>query len=313
MAHYTTADQIDLNVLAERYALTKLSIAPLSGGAANSSFRLNAGETQYVLTALDNHDEHTASALVRHTQALHHLGLPTSKIVPAVDGSLVTPIEGRLLVLKEWISGSIQQPLAVALLPEAGEFLARLHALPPQTEGMEDVPVGTRRLSEEHFAAVPSFTDQTFAAWLTDRLERIRAAEVGDQREPRLVHGDLFDDNIVVRDDGHLSVLDWETISLDDPLLDLGMAAVGLAQDDAGLLSGERLEALVSGYEKARPLTMSERAALHLEIEHAALIIGFHRYYRHNVRFPSPERATYHLAMVRFAESVADSTRRILD
>jgi len=41
-----------------------------------------------------------------------------------------------------------------------------------------------------------------------------------------------------------------------------------------------------------------------LEIEHAALIIGFHRYYRHNVRFPNPAKAKYHEAMVRFAESV---------
>ncbi|PZH17852.1 hypothetical protein C1I97_04505 [Streptomyces sp. NTH33] len=306
MAHYTTADQIDLNTLAERYELTNPSVVPLPGGAANSSFRLTTGQGCYVLTALDNHDERTASALARHTQALYRLGLPTSRLVPATDGSLVTTVNGSRFVLKEWISGRIQQPLPLALLPEAGEFLANLHALPPQTEGLEDVPVGARRLSAVHLAAIPGFTDRKFAGWLTDRLGRIRAAEAGARREPCLVHGDLFDDNIVVRDDGHLSVLDWETISLDDPLLDLGMAAVGLAQDGAGLLSHERLEALLCGYEKKRPLAVADRAALPLEIEHAALIIGFHRYYRHNVRFPNPERATYHLEMVTFAGSVAD-------
>lgn len=312
MALYTTADQIDLPTVTERYALTNPSIITLSGGAANSSFRLDADQGQYVLTALDNHDEYTAFALARHTQALHRLGLPTSKIVRARNGSLVIPVDDRLLVLKEWISGSVRQPLPHALLPEAGEFLAHLHALPPQAEGLEDVPVGTRRLSAEHLTTIPGFTDQRFATWLTNRLERIRKAEADDRREPRLVHGDLFDDNIVVRDDGHISILDWETISLDDPLLDLGMAAVGLAQDDAGLLSGERFEALLCGYEKTHPLTMADRAALPLEIEHAALIIGFHRYYRHNVRFPNPGRATYHLAMVAFAESVADHSRGVV-
>ena len=312
MAHYTTADDIDLTTVAERYALTNPAIAPLSGGAANSSFRLDSDQGRYVLTALDNHDEHTAYALARHTQALHRLGLPTSKIVVAQDGSLVTQFDDRLLVLKEWISGSVQQPLPLALLPEAGEFLARLHALPPQAEGMEDVPAGARRLSAEHLATIPDFTDRRFAAWLANRLERARAAEADNRREPRLVHGDLFDDNIVVRDDGHVSVLDWETISVDDPLLDLGMAAVGLAQDDTGVLSCRRLEALLRGYEKTRSLTLPERSTLPLEIEHAALIIGFHRYYRHNVRFPNPQRATYHLAMVRFVESVPDGTKRAL-
>jgi homoserine kinase type II len=312
VAQYTTADQINLPAVAERYALSNPSLAPLSGGAANSSFRLNADQGEYVLTALDNHDERTATALARHTQALHRLGLPTSKIIPATDSSLVTPVDDRLVVLKEWISGSIEQPLSTALLSEAGEFLAMLHALPPQAEGLEDVPVAARRLSAEHLAAIPGFTDQKFAAWLTDRLERIREAEADTRREPRLVHGDLFDDNIVVRDDGHLSVLDWETISLDDPLLDLGMAAVGLAQDEAGLLSRERLDALLCGYEKTRPLTRAERTALPLEIEHAALIIGFHRYYRHNVRFPNTERATYYLKMVRFAESAPNGARGLL-
>ncbi|MFF8591343.1 phosphotransferase [Streptomyces sp. NPDC015220] len=312
MAHYTTAEQIDLTTLAARYKLTDPSIVPLPGGAANSSFRLSAGRGCYVLTALDNHDEHSASALARHTQALHRLGLPTSRIVPAADGSLITHVNGRRFVLKEWISGRVQQPLPLALLSEAGEFLADLHALPPRADGLEDVPVGARRLSAAHLAAIPDFTDREFADWLTGRLERILAAEAGARREPCLVHGDLFDDNIVVRDDGHLSVLDWETISLDDPLLDLGMAAVGLAQDGAGLLSSERLEALLGGYEKKRPLTVTDRAALPLEIEHAALIIGFHRYYRHNVRFPNPERVTYHLEMVTFAQSVADGARGLV-
>ncbi|MDQ0407495.1 phosphotransferase [Streptomyces sp. NPDC000349] len=306
MAHYTTADQIDVAVVADRYGLTSPSLAPLSGGAANSSFRLACDEGEYVLTSLDNHDEATATTLARHTRALHRLGLPTSEVVSATDGSLVVPLGDRLLVLKKWIAGAVEQPLPLALLPEAGSLLARLHALAPDAEDLDDVPVSARRLSQEHVAAISGFADQEFAQWLTSRLARVRSAEADSHRVPCLIHGDLFDDNVIVREDGGLSVLDWETISLDDPLLDLGMAAVGLAQDSAGLLDTERFHALLDGYEKTRPLTAVDRAILPLEIEHAALIIAFHRYYRHNVRFPNPQRATYHRAMVRYTESVGD-------
>ncbi|MEU2182542.1 phosphotransferase [Streptomyces thermolilacinus] len=312
MAHYTTADQIDLTFVAERYALTSPSLVPLSGGAANSSFRLTSDQGVYVLTSLDNHDEDSAASLARHTGALHRLGVPTSKVVPAADGALITRNGERLLILKEWIGGAVRQPLPVPLLPEAGRLLARLHDLEPHAEGLDDVPQGTRRLSGEQLAALPGFGDREFAEWLAARLGRIRAAEAQNRRKPCLVHGDLFDDNLIVRDDGGLSVLDWETISLDDPLLDLGMAAVGLAQDEAGLLSAERLTALLGGYEEVRPLSGTDRAMLPLEIEHAALIIAFHRYYRHNVRFPNPERATYHRAMVRFTESVESGAREAL-
>jgi homoserine kinase type II len=34
------------------------------------------------------------------------------------------------------------------------------------------------------------------------------------------------------------------------------------------------------------------------------LIIAFHRFYRHNVRFPNPERATYHTAMIDLVDSI---------
>ena len=122
------------------------------------------------------------------------------------------------------------------------------------------------------------------------------------------MHGDLFDDNVIVDQRDELFVLDWETVSLDDPLLDLGMAAVGLAQED-GVLSPSRLEALVGGYRLIRLLTEEERVALPFEIEHAALIIAFHRYYRHNVRFPDPAKSTLHTRMIRFVDSVRESAR----
>jgi len=38
-------------------------------------------------------------------------------------------------------------------------------------------------------------------------------------------------------------------------------------------------------------------------IEHAALIIAFHRYYRHNVRYPDPERAATYREMTEFVDS----------
>ncbi|MGW1546803.1 phosphotransferase [Streptomyces sp. NPDC002346] len=303
MAKYTTLEQIDLPAVADSYGLDDPRLAPLSGGAANSSFRLSTASAEFVLTILDNHDEASAESLAAHTQALFLLGVPTSAVVPATDGSLITHFDGRPLILKVWTEGRVEQPLPATLLPEAGRILAQLHALSPQSPGLTDIPIGTRRLSADHEALIPGLPDGDFAAWLTDQLSRIHWAEATSRRPRTVTHGDLFDDNIIVRTDGNLTVLDWETISLDDPLLDLGMAAVGLAQEN-GELAPERVKALVAGYEQIAPLSEEDVAALPGEITHAALIIAFHRYYRHHVRFPDPSKATYHLEMIRFVESV---------
>ncbi|MGY5083279.1 phosphotransferase [Streptomyces nigrescens] len=303
MATYTKLDQIDLPAVSERYGLQDSQLEPLKGGAANSSFHLSGPSGDFTLTILDNHDIVSAQSLATHTQAVHRLGVPTTEVVPALDGSLITTFDGRPVMLKKWIQGEVRQPLPIPLLPEAGRILAQLHALSPESEGLGDLPVGTRRLSAEHLDMMPRFADREFAAWLAARLERVRSAEADSERSRKVTHGDLFADNVIVRDGGALSVLDWETVSLDDPLLDLGMAAVGLAQED-DVLVPERLSALVAGYQECAPLSEADAVALPLEIEHAACIIAFHRYYRHNVRFPDPSKSAYHLKMIKFVESV---------
>lgn len=303
MATYTSAEQVDLLAITARYGLEDLVLAPLSGGAANSSFKLSSAQGDFVLTVLDNHDRASAERLAADTMALYALGVPTTEVVPAIDGSTVVGVQGHLVVVKRWIEGRVHDPLPVNLLPEAGRILARLHGLAPDTPGLRDLPVGTRRLSADQRDLIRTFSDREFADWLIRRLDRIRVSEETHQRPLTIAHGDLFADNVIVRADGGLSVLDWETVSVDDPLLDLGMAAVGLAMGD-GVLASERVHALVEGYSEVRALPASDVSALRDEIEHAALIIAFHRYYRHNIRFPDPEKSAMHLAMVRFVESI---------
>jgi len=110
-------------------------------------------------------------------------------------------------------------------------------------------------------------------------------------------------DNLVIRPTGGLAILDWETVSLDSALLDLGMTLLGLA-NTGGRLDRDRAARIVDGYTKARPLDQEELDALPAQIEHAALIIAFHRYYRHNVRFPNPAKSDIHTEMIGFVESL---------
>lgn len=91
---------------------------------------------------------------------------------------------------------------------------------------------------------------------------------------------------------------------MDDPLLDLGMAIIGLARID-GRVVGEYASRIIAGYRSVRPLTDADLTILPSLVEYAALVIAFHRYYRHNVRFPNSERADSHRPIVRLVESMA--------
>ncbi len=305
MASYTTVDQVDLATVSTRYALDEPRLASLPGGAANSSFRLSASSGEFVLTILDNHDSASAKRLAAHTQAVFELGVPTTEVVPTVNGDLVTMLEGRPAILKYWIAGEVQDPLPLSLLPAAGRILAQIHQLAFHVPKLRDIPPGTRRLSVTHESAIPHFADKEFGFWLSAQLERVRRAEANREPAKKLVHGDLFADNLVVSGDGQISVLDWETISLDDPLLDLGMTIVGLGQE-GGLLSPVRMDALVAGYREIRALDEADLIFLPIEVINAAVIIAYHRYVRHNIRFPDPSKSESYLEMIKFVGSVEE-------
>jgi Ser/Thr protein kinase RdoA (MazF antagonist) len=303
LASYTTAEDLDVPAISDRYRLHDVQISPLKGGAANSSFRLTAREGEFVLTVLDNHDPASARQLARRTQQLFALGIPTTEVIPDRDGDLAPIVGAKPVCLKRWIEGEVIDPLPEHLLPAAGALLAQLHNLPTDLSDLPDLPMGTRRLSADHEARIDDFDDLDFASWLTEQLEVIKEHEARHKRAPVIAHGDLFADNIICRPDGSLAVIDWETVSLDDPILDLGMAAVGLAQDQ-GQLSPDRLHLLVTGYTDVRPLPPGDLDELPTEVTHAAVIIAFHRFYRHHVRFPDPAKADYHRAMIGFVDSL---------
>ncbi|MEV0061200.1 phosphotransferase [Nocardia sp. NPDC050718] len=312
MADYTTADDLDLVTISAAYGVEDPApLEPVPGGAANSSFRLrgtrDGAEVDYALTVLDNNP----GSADRLTLLLEGLAGPvgqpelfdTTRLVRARGGERVVTIAGRVMIVKQWVRGRVHGVLPAEYLGRAGVALARLHSLSvPAVVGDHRLPSDGRRLTAEQRSHTTEFGDRSFAEWLDIRLATLDG--VGSGRPDVVIHGDLYSDNIIVSDQDDLVVIDWETACLEDPLLDLGMAVLGLGVVD-GCLVPSRMDAIVEGYSSVLPLTVAERTGVLLDmVELSALIIAFHRYYRHNVRFPGSPAADRYREMVGVVESL---------
>ena len=133
------------------------------------------------------------------------------------------------------ITGAEMTPPVFALLGETarrdvlielGRFLAVLHALPEQTLVQPDGHV-QRCWSGEQFAALYRGMRRAKIARVTppDVLARFDAFHEAFEREitfvPRLAHGDLSDDHILVREDGRLAgIIDFTDAAWGDPAID---------------------------------------------------------------------------------------------
>jgi len=289
MARYTTLEPSDVQRLCRVYGLTVQRVETFDGGMANSSYLVSCLEGPHVLTVLDNHSPDSARALAR---LLHHLGdegVSTPSPLATSDGALIVDHEGRPVIVKPYVAGTCFDVLPEQLLPVTGAALAAIHAL--SVDGIPDVPLYGRRLPADARRRCDAFTDRDFAAWLISSWESVDHITSRDVKAV-LVHGDLFADNIVVGDDRELVILDWETASLDDPLIDLGMAIVGLCRI-GGQFHPDRARLLTKGYTASAPGREVGSADLLDAAVYAALVIAYHRYVRHHVTHPDP--ANQHL------------------
>ncbi|MFF7333646.1 phosphotransferase [Streptomyces sp. NPDC008150] len=297
MARYTQLTPPDVRRICHGYGLEADRLEPIDGGMANSSYVVAAGQQRYVLTVLDNHTFASAKSL---SQLLCQLGerdlspIPLTATVPGsgrstgtgMGSSMVTSHRGRPVLLKPYVEGACWDTLSAGLLSRTGAAMAAVHSLPPDSL---DVPHQGRRLTAEARRRCRDFTDREFASWLLDEWDRVTSFT---EREVKatLVHGDLFPDNIVVTADDEVVFLDWETASLDDPLIDLGMAVVGLCRNEDGVFSPEMVRSLVAGYTGAAPSADVDSAALRDASVYAAIVIAYHRYVRHHITHPSPAK-----------------------
>jgi Ser/Thr protein kinase RdoA (MazF antagonist) len=142
--------------------------------------------------------------------------------------------------------------------------------------------------------------------WVREQLRTTGSMfEAKDPGTMTLTHGDFFPDNIVVQSDGSMAILDWEHAAADFPVVDLGFAIAGMANED-GLFSAERMTTFLRGYASSRPLQTEDIEHLRATTIYAAAIMGFLRYVRSHIFFPETAANCRHLEMQHLGESIPE-------
>lgn len=172
--------------------------------------------------------------------------------------------------LMEWLEGEtvggriLRSPELETIRPrlarQCGEILARIHGIDPRGSGLVDrlETVPTRDFVQrvwDHYQAFGTalpMIDYT-ARWLLDHLP-------GDV-EPRLVHNDFRNGNLMVSPEGIVAVLDWELAHLGDPARDIGWICTNswrFGRHDLRVGGFGTLEDLLDGYQSVSGIRIDE-------------------------------------------------------
>ncbi len=227
------------------------------GGFVNASFTVTDGEKKYHLKLAD--EEYVLDGLKRW-RALHGL-LEERYHAPLMLDWIRLRGTGFRGPLFQYVPGRPADLAAQAdLLREVLELLARLHGdeelagalaedgIPTCAEYFLDLYI--ERFDEDLLIVaqdLPPFVSLALLDWMmgeTRELEGlVREGTAFQAPAGAPVHGDLWSSNILVREDGQWTVIDWDDLALGDPALEYGILLGPLWR--SGGYSPEDLERLL--------------------------------------------------------------------
>ncbi|MCP4448667.1 MAG: homoserine kinase [Myxococcales bacterium] len=275
MVQFTELESGQLASLCRQFSLGELTgFRPVAAGTINSNYQIDTAAGRFFLRVNEGKRESEVSyevAVLRHLVAG---GVCTLLPLETGDGLGYARFEGQFISVFPWRDGyqCSSENISERECREIGGALAQLHLA---GNGMEPARAG-RYTFEAVKAAYEKFssssdpmlvtaiaTSATEFEWLGERAEQRAQLPTG------LIHADLFPDNVLMREGGVLALLDFEQACVGAYCYDLAVCLN--AWCFAKVWEPGRARALLSGYQKVRPLGRDEIKGLSLEVRASAL------------------------------------------
>jgi homoserine kinase type II len=274
MAVYTDITDQELETFLNDFDVGRaIAFKGIAEGVENSNFMLETSAGRYILTVYERRvRSEDLPFFLGLMQWLAARGYPSATPIADRSGATLKTLRGKPAALVAFLPGlSVRRP-TVAHCREAGEGLGWLHRA---AEGFPDHRIN----SLGHGAWEAIFCPLTTAAEaLKPGLSTVirRDLDLFARRWPQglpegIVHADYFPDNVFFVDGRFGATIDFYFAAWDQLAYDIGAAVNAWCFEADGSFNLTRAQAFLEGYERRRPLTPEERAALPILAHGAAL------------------------------------------
>ncbi|MFT6874868.1 MAG: homoserine kinase type II [Granulosicoccus sp.] len=300
MSEYTKLDSHQTKLILAQYPLgTLLSTKLLNGGSENTNYRLHTSNGDFVLTLCE---QKTLLGAQQLTDLLAHLdqnNFTTSKVISNNKGELVMLWEGKPVMIKNYLPGSIRKKLSTPLLQSLGQQLARLHLIKPPAYLEHRVIFG-----KESFDQIEIYDkDSEFQTWLYS-IRNIIHEQIEQNLPKSLIHSDVFFNNVIVAEDSiTATIMDFEEACYYYRVFDIGMMLVGLCEE-SDKLNTSNAQSILTGYQQVSRLHENEKQALQSFTAYAAAATAFWRHKQFHYVMPNSKLNNHYLHMKNLGDDV---------
>ena len=252
-----------------------VSFTGITEGVENTISKLVTTDGPFILTLFEKRtrpeDLPFFIALMKH---LHAKGIPCPDVIVSRDKSEIVPLNGKPAIITSFLEGRGVKHIADFHVAAVGQQLAHLH-----------LAGASFKMKRENAMTLPAWKSLiSSCAGKTDLLpflqEELKYIETYWPKDlpAGAIHADLFPDNVFFQDETLTGVIDFYFACTDSFAYDLMLTLNAWCFGPAGL-NRQRAALFLDAYQKERPLSTAEHAALGFFGRAAALRIIATRLY----------------------------------
>jgi len=274
MAVYTVLDRRELAEIVEDYGLVKLlATSGIPAGSVNTHYLLETPRGKHLLRVDEVKGELEVKRELDLLLFLRKHGFPCPHPLADRKGRYYRELAGKCVSVYRYYDGHLVRPerLTLAQIENVGRVLADLHTIGKSYKKGVDNRFGYERVADlyaEVRGRLPTYFKR-ITRTLDDEVEYLQ--HYLENKLPKgIIHGDLFHDNVVLKGEKVVAVLDFEAACRGKFIFDLATAVNALCFDGQNYHL-KRFEALIAGYESLRALSLAEWDAFPNELRFSAL------------------------------------------
>jgi homoserine kinase type II len=290
MSVFTRVSPEQLSDWLKGYSIGHLvELKGILAGIENTNYFVTTTHGRYVLTLFE---KLKPAELPFYLNLMAHLsshGLPCPKPIANLDNDFLGHLNGKPAALVTCLEGAPVTTPGADQCARVGEVLADLHLAGRSYRGHLDNLRGPKWWSATAPELLP-FLSEVNKAMLIEEV-RFQESHRLDDLPRGVVHADLFRDNVLFDGARVGGLIDFYFACIDALVYDVAITVNDWCMREDCALDATRAQALLSGYQRLRPFTPSERDAWPLMLRAGALRFWVSRLY--DFHLPRPGALTH--------------------